>query len=347
MLAAVAKRLPAARLAVGDVEGPAPPASHEALVRVQACGICGTDLHILAGTSYRPMLPFVLGHEPVGMVEALGNGPSAGVTIGDRVAMTIFEGCGACRLCRLGDQRLCPNLRSIVGVTGRSGGFAELLLVPTEQLVPVPAGLGPLSAAGLVDAGATAANSVRQAGLDDVSDAVVVGGGPVGFLVAELLRLRGINALVVEPNDVRRGELEVLGHRTTSALADVQTSPGTIFECSGAAGVAVWAAARLRAHGRLFLIGYRLERAVDFSVFARKELRVLGVRSGRREDLETVLIRAARGELRVPTPRVWPLRKINEALAELRGGRVPGKAVIRCQRSTKSPHGEEANEWIP
>lgn len=347
MLAAVAERLPTAQLAVRDVASPARPASYEALVRVVACGICGTDLHILAGDSYRPVLPFVLGHEPVGIVEALGDGSRAGVAVGDRVAMTIFEGCGTCSLCSVGDQRLCPDLRSIVGVTGRSGGFAELLLVPTEQLVPVPAGLGPVSAAGLVDAGATAANSVRQAGTDDVAEVVVVGGGPVGFLVAELLRLRDINALVVEPNDVRRSALVAVGHRTAAALADVQTSPTTIFECSGASGVAAWAAARLRAHGRLFLIGYRLEPTVDFSIFSRKELRVLGVRSGRREDLETVLILAAGGDIHVPAPRVWPLREINEALAELRRGQVPGKAVIRSQYSAKAPDEEEANEWIP
>jgi 2-desacetyl-2-hydroxyethyl bacteriochlorophyllide A dehydrogenase len=345
LLAAVVDQLPSTGLDIRQVDSPRELTKSEALIRVDACGICGTDLHILAGESYRPSLPFVLGHEPVGVIEALGDEMADGVSVGTSVTMTIFEGCGECALCLRGDQRLCANLRSIVGVSDRWGGFAEFLVVPAAQLIPIPTALGSLKAACLVDAGATAANAVRSASASDHSHAIVVGGGPVGLLVGELLRKHGVSPLVVEPNEVRRTALFAMGYQVAIGLSEVGVEPTCVFECSGAEGVIQSAAGLLRPHGTLVLVGYRREYGVDFGPISRKELRIIGVRSGRREDLISVMDLAARGNIRIPAPRTWGLPDVNEALTELRAGRVAGKAVVTCNSQNVFKDTLEAGAW--
>lgn len=100
MLAAVAREIPTERLEISTVAAPSPEAPDDVIVRVEACGVCGTDLHILGGESYRPKTPFVLGHEPVGVVVGAGDG--AREWLGRRVTMTLFTGDGSCPMCTSG-----------------------------------------------------------------------------------------------------------------------------------------------------------------------------------------------------------------------------------------------------
>src|SRR5258706_11300488 len=115
MRAALGLSLPTPGPSIESVAGPGALGADELLVRIEACGICGTDLHILAGESYRPELPFVLGHEAVGVVVAAGDGADSR-WIGRRTTMTLFEGDGTCLECLAGRERLCPNLRAVRGV---------------------------------------------------------------------------------------------------------------------------------------------------------------------------------------------------------------------------------------
>ena len=105
MMAALLTELPAVTLQLADLADPAA-APGEVIVSVSACGICGTDLHVMAGESYRPDLPFVLGHELVGTVVSAA-GPAAAPWVGRRVVPTLFIGCGSCSACGAGDERLC------------------------------------------------------------------------------------------------------------------------------------------------------------------------------------------------------------------------------------------------
>src|SRR6202012_2959541 len=116
MKAAVLRELPAERLHVSEVPEPERPLG-SVEVAVSACGVCGTDLHIMGGTSYRPDLPFVLGPEPVGTLIGLSPGPDPALT-GRRVAAAIFVGCGRCAACRAGDERLCEHGARVTGVLG-------------------------------------------------------------------------------------------------------------------------------------------------------------------------------------------------------------------------------------
>ena len=326
MVAALTDDLPVDALRIGTVRVPALERSDDLLVEMEACGICGTDLHILAGSSYRPTLPFVLGHEPVGRV--VDAGADATGWIGRRVTMTNFTGCGRCALCRQGDERLCPDLVSITGVLGAWGGFAAYLRIHAAQAVDVPVRLDSATAASLVDAGPTAANSVRVALQRAPRRVLVVGAGPIGFLCAEMLRAAGVPVDVVHPSSLRREALGALGHHVVPSFEDVEPGYDVVIDCAGVPEVVVPGVASLGPRGEYLLAGYARVPDLDLAVVARKEAVIRGIRSGRRTDLETVLRLASEGSIRLPEVATWPLASINDALAALRGHRVRGKAVI-------------------
>jgi 2-desacetyl-2-hydroxyethyl bacteriochlorophyllide A dehydrogenase len=244
------------------------------------------------------------------------------------VAITIFRGCGVCALCRAGDERLCPSLVSITGVLNAWGGFAERLVVLAAQAVEVPEQISSAEAATLVDAGATAVNAAALVLAHGAKHPVVVGGGPVGLLVAERLRSAGVRSLVIEPLTLRRDLLARLEHETASSIAEVSGSPDAVVDAAGAPEILSWALERLAPRGIHVLAGYGTVPAIDLAPAARKELTVRGVRSGSRADLIEALNLAARGAIRLPPISIWPLSQINEAFTALRCGAVEGKAVI-------------------
>jgi alcohol dehydrogenase, propanol-preferring len=331
--AAVIEELPATTLAIVDVPPPEP-AAHELLVQVEACGICGTDLHILEGSSYRPELPFVLGHEPVGRVLEAAQPADSG-WVGRRVTLTLFEGCGTCSLCLAGDERLCPEMRSVRGVLNAAGGFADLMTVPAGQAVAVPDSLSSIEAATLVDAGATAMNAadlVEELGGQSV---VVAGGGPVGLLLVEILRLRRVDVVVVEPQSERAALGASLGHTVARDLRELEKRVPVVVDCAGTPSVTAPGLDLLEPHGALILVGYARLGEFDMAPIARKELTVRGVRSGSRAHLEAVIRLAAERQIRLPPVMTWPITEINSAFEALREGRVAGKAVIVNQETVK------------
>jgi len=325
MRVALLERLPTDRLIAAEAPDPVP-AQDELVVRIEACGICGTDLHIMAGQSYQPPVPFVLGHEPVGVVVQSGS-KELDHWVGRRVTMTIFEGCGKCDLCKSGSERLCNEPQTAIGALGRWGGFAELMAIPAAQAVDVPLGLSSPKAASLVDAGATAANSLEKLTITPHTP-VVVGGGPVGFFVAELMRYAQLQPLVVEINSIRAAELERIGHRVVHGVGELDARPDAVVDCTGAPEVLPWALDALLPRGTFVAASYAVISGLNMALVSRKELTIRGVRSGSRSDLVDVLDLAASQRIRMPNIRTWGLVEINEALAELRAGSVAGKAVI-------------------
>jgi 2-desacetyl-2-hydroxyethyl bacteriochlorophyllide A dehydrogenase len=324
--AAVVEELPAAALTVVEMDPPEP-APGDLVVRVEACGICGTDLHILEGSSYRPTLPFVLGHEPVGRVVGAAE-PAGREWLGRRVTLSLFEGCGRCRWCLAGDERLCPELRSVRGVVNAAGGFADLMTIPARQAVEVPDALSNVEAATLVDAGATAMNAADVIAAIGAGAVLVVGGGPVGLLLGEILRSRGAAAVVVEPRDERRALLASLGHRVVPTIEALDSPVPVVVDCAGMPAAVAPALELLEPRGTLVLVGYTRLDDFDAAPVARKELTLRGVRSGSKAHLETVLRLAAERAIRLPPATTWQIGDINEAFGALREGRVAGKAVV-------------------
>ncbi len=330
MKAALLTRLPSPSLEIQTVPLPdIPPDGIE--VTVEACGVCGTDLHILNGASYRPVLPFVMGHEPVGVVS---KGPRE--LMGRRVVPSIFVGCGRCDPCRAGDERLCAQGPLVTGVLGPWGGFAEKMWLYPSQPVVVPEGLSPWVAAALVDAGATAHNAATLALHRQPRRVVVLGGGPVGFLTASILRSQGSEVVVVEPNILRRDLLISRGYDTLIRLDQADPTPSSVVvDCSGVPEAFLAALNWLPTHGCCLIVGYSEVPRVDFAIVSRKELIFKGVRSGRRDDLIAVLELAQRRAIDVPPVTTWPLEHINDALSALQSGQVAGKAVITVNNAIR------------
>lgn len=328
MKAAVLRELPADRLYIGDVPEPErPPGSVE--VAIRACGICGTDLHIMDGTSYRPELPFVLGHEPVGTVVSVSTGADPAL-VGRRVAAAIFVGCRLCPACRAGDERLCAHGAKVTGVLGLWGGFAQRLSLAADHVVEIPASLDDVAAASLVDAGPTAHNAARVALASRPRSAsfVVAGAGPVGLVLAELLVTEGVVPVVVEPNPLRRAVVANRGLQAVASLEESGPPADVVIDCAGVADAIGPMLARIAAHGLYVSVGYAAVPEFDLAIVARRELTIRGIRSGTQSDLARVLELAAAGAIRPPDCQTWGLADINDALADLRGRRLAGKAVI-------------------
>jgi 2-desacetyl-2-hydroxyethyl bacteriochlorophyllide A dehydrogenase len=193
------------RMALREVADPRP-GPGEVVVRVAACGICGSDLEgylATPGMRARRVPPLLLGHEFAGVVE---EGPPEWV--GSRVAVNPLVSCGLCARCREGKSHLCPK-RQLIGLN-RPGAFAERVVVPLQQLHPLPPGL-PVWKGALAEPLAVALHAVNLANPPLGTRALVIGGGAIGILLALTLTWIGTQVLVLEPREKRRDLLRELG----------------------------------------------------------------------------------------------------------------------------------------
>lgn len=169
--------------------------SGELLVKVEACGVCGTDVHIVEGTS-RSTPPVVLGHEYAGRVEDIGNDVK-GVSPGNRVAIDPNIACGTCFYCRRGLVHLCANLRAL-GVD-IDGGMAEFCIVPAEQAYRLPDSM-PAELSAFIEPVSCAVHGIDKAAIRGGDTVVVIGGGTIGLIMMQLARNAGAGrTIVVEP----------------------------------------------------------------------------------------------------------------------------------------------------
>jgi threonine dehydrogenase-like Zn-dependent dehydrogenase len=194
-------------------EAPEPVAGPgEVLVRVGACGICGSELGSFAARSPRRVPPLVMGHEFAGTVAALGEGVSA-FREGDRVVVNSLVHCGACDMCRRGATHLCRN-RQVFGMH-RPGAFAELVAAPTSVLFPMPEGMTSVQGA-LVEPLANGVHVLSLAAGNPLETVVVIGAGPIGLMCLQAALQRGARRVAVsETHPGRRAVAVSLGATAT------------------------------------------------------------------------------------------------------------------------------------
>ena len=181
------------------------PEPSDVLVKVAACGICGSDVHGYDGTSGRRIPPLVMGHEAAGTIAAVGS-QVRGFAAGDRVTFDSTVYCGACAFCRKGEINLCDN-RQVVGVScgdySRAGAFAEYVTVPARIVYKLPENLG-FAEAAMLEAVSVALHAVAVSKLEGGETALVIGAGMIGLLTLQAARAAGCSRVFVADIDATR-----------------------------------------------------------------------------------------------------------------------------------------------
>ena len=199
------------RFTLEEVADPVPQ-SGEVVVQVRLVGICGTDLHVLRGHNPFVNYPLVPGHEYV--AEVIDAPEGTGMCVGRRVTAYPSVGCGVCDACKEGRTIHCPKFE-FIGVTRSGGGFAERVAIDKNQLVPLPDTIADVEAT-LIEPLAVAVHAVRRSGMGDghtrAPVVVVIGGGTIGILVAQVARRFGASSVIVsEPLAGRRNQASKMG----------------------------------------------------------------------------------------------------------------------------------------
>lgn len=326
-------------------EVPVPPLRHgEVLVRTRACGICGTDLHIWEGKGYKPALPRILGHEPAGVVHAVGEGVSR-LQVGDRVVPNIFFTCGECYNCRTNRETLCTNFSGALGV-GIDGGYAEYFRAPERNLFVLPDNVPFDVGAVIADAVVTAVHAVRRRAMVKAGEALlVIGTGGVGQSVVQVAKKSGARVIAVGRREARLEQARKLGADAVidSSKEDVgeacRSATGgegadVVIDNVGSRETLSQAVASLRKGGRVVVVG-ETDDTIPLSTFqlCTNEFKVVGSRSGGRQDTVEAIELVSSGGVTPFVSDRFPLEKINDAFSRVGGGRVMGRAVIAFDSS--------------
>ncbi|MGP4019272.1 zinc-dependent alcohol dehydrogenase family protein [Saccharopolyspora sp. 5N708] len=237
---------------VGDVPDPKP-GDRQLVIKVGACGICGTDLHIADGHFPPTPYPIVPGHEFAGEVVEIGADVPGGWKIGDRVAVDPSLYCGYCTPCRSGHGNLCANWNATGDTV--NGAFAEYVAVPAATCHRMPDSMTWQQGA-LVEPVSCAVHGVRQIGVEAGERFLVVGAGTMGLLMQQLLQRAGARVTVVDRNEARLGRATDLGAVAVgSDVAALDERFDAAVDCTGAASAIEAAFDSLRRGGRLLVFG--------------------------------------------------------------------------------------------
>jgi propanol-preferring alcohol dehydrogenase len=316
-------------------ELPAPePGDDEVLVRVRACGVCRTDLHVVEGELPARRSPIVPGHQVVGEVTALGR-RAAGLEPGARVGVAwLHRTCGACKHCRGGRENLCPQ--ALFTGWSADGGFAEYLTAPAAFVYELPAGFADLEAAPLLCAGIIGYRALRLTGLGAAAEGWagarlgIYGFGAAGHVAIQVARARGAEVYVMTRDRTRHQALAAaLGAAWVGGPRDappVELDAAIIFAPAGELVPAALEA--LDKGGTLVLGGIHMSPIPELPYSLLYHERVVrSVANNVRADGREFLEEAARISVRASV-EVFPLARANEALQALKHDAIRGAAVL-------------------
>lgn len=273
---------------VGEVPDPGAPGAGQVLLRPEAVGICGSDLHFLTAElrtppAFGPQFPRVQGHEFAAVVEALGPGCPPGLAVGRRVAVHPLSSCGTCRACRVGRGNACPNFR-LVGVHV-DGALAERVVVAADQVFDV--GELPAATAAFCEPMSIAVRALERGRVAEGERVVVLGAGPIGQAVTIGALDRGARVLVTDVAAGRLAPAAAAGADVLDATADGVVpkarewaeggGPAVVVDCTGVPSAIADGVAMVAPAGRVVVVGIS-HRTVELPVnaFTEKEIDVLG-----------------------------------------------------------------------
>jgi succinate semialdehyde reductase (NADPH) len=363
MMAAVLDSAPG-ELRIEQIPIPAPKAG-EVLVKVKACGVCHTDLHVMKAEVAFPM-PAVMGHEISGVVAALGPGVQ-GLKEGTAVASAFIMPCGSCRFCGTGRDDLCDSFFAMNRLQGTlydgtsrlrrengaplamysMAGLAEYAVVPATDVFPLPASLPLEESAVLGCAVFTAYGAVRHAAdLRGGERIAIVAAGGVGLNIVQIARAFGASQIIaVDVRDdklelaKRAGATDVVNSTSTDAVARIRELTGgqgvdVAFEVLGIPQTFLQAFESIRDGGRMVAVGIapgRTTAPVEITRLVRRELRIVGSYGARtRSDMPEIIRLAERGIFRPETmvTQRFPLAEANAAYQALARGAIVGRAIV-------------------
>jgi propanol-preferring alcohol dehydrogenase len=315
----------------------------EVLIRITACGVCHTELDEIEGRTPPPHLPVVLGHQVVGIIMESGGSPSdrqsttPEIQTGDRVGVAwIYSACGKCKYCLAGEENLCEQFRA----TGRDadGGYAEYMKVPSDFVHPLPASISDIDAAPLLCAGAVGYRSLRLTNINDGQKLGLTGFGASGHLVLKMMKYKypKTNVFVFSRNPYEREFALSLGAvwagEITEAPPDLLEA---VIDTTPAWKPVVEALKYLAPGGRLVINTIRKEQAdkesllmLDYPSQLWMEKEIKSVANVTRRDVREFLDLAAEAGIK-PEVQEFPLKDANQALVEMKQGKIRGAKVLR------------------
>ena len=323
-------------LQIEETETPVP-GLDEVLIKVQACGVCHSDLHIAEGDwthllriIKRPLIP---GHEAVGLIVEKGSAVN-NLALGDRVGVAWTHWtCGECELCKEGRENLC-NKQMITGATV-DGGYAEFIKAKASHVLKVPDVLTSEEAAPLFCAGVTVYHAIKSSGIKPRQRLVVFGVGGLGHLAVQIAKCFGAEVIAVDIADDKLEFARNLGANITmNALNEDVVKQ--IRKMGGAHVAVVTSAAKkaydmafyaVRSGGTLMVVGMPAE-DLSFPAIMMREMRIMSSATGTREDMREVLELAEAGRVKCQV-ETRNLEQVNEIFEEMRAAKITGRVVLK------------------
>ncbi|HEU5000290.1 MAG TPA: NAD(P)-dependent alcohol dehydrogenase [Lapillicoccus sp.] len=319
-----------------EVEGP-----FDVIVRIGGAGVCRTDLHILEGQwadKSQVQLPYTIGHENAGWVEAVGSAVT-NVKDGDTVIVHPLITCGLCRACRSGDDVHCTNSQ-FPGIN-TDGGYAEYLKTSARSVVKIDESLQPADVAALADAGLTAYHAAAKAAarLTPRDTCVMIGAGGLGHIGIQVMKALSPARLVVvdrNPDALKLAEsigadegvvgdgshVEKVRELTDGAGAEA------VIDFVGEGGATAEGVAMLRQAGNYYVVGYGENISVPTIDMVSDEINIIGNLVGSYNDLSDLMALAARGLVTLHTQK-YALDDFQQAIDDLSSGNVRGRAILQ------------------
>jgi len=329
--------VPALRAPLEIRDLPVPdPARDQVLVRIEASGLCHTDIHAARGEwPVPPKMPLIPGHEGVGRVVSVG-ADVVEASIGDRVALPwLAHACGRCRPCVAGSETYC-TAPQYMGYT-IDGSYAEYAIGYASHVVPVPDAVSAVDAAPITCAGVTTFKALKAARPEPAETAMIVGIGGLGHLALQYAHVFGMTTVAVDVDDQKLQLAKELGADVTVDARSGLDQGLTAVD--GGVDIAVvtvpspeamrQAHAVLKPNGRLVIVGLPADNRLELPVFETvlRGIQVIGSLVGTRNDLADCFALHAGGRTRVVT-EVRALEQVNESFEDVLAGRVPARIVF-------------------
>jgi propanol-preferring alcohol dehydrogenase len=313
------------------------PGPGQILVKTEACGVCHTDLHAVDGDwPLKPTLPFIPGHEAIGIVVALGSGVTA-VKEGDRVGVPwLHSACGHCEYCLAAREPVCPDAE--FGGYTQNGGFAEYIIADPNYVAHIPANLSAQDAAPLICAGLTSYKGIKETQAKPGDWIVVSGIGGLGHLAVQYAKAMGLHVCAVDIDDGKLAHAQRLGaDAIVNAKAMDTVDIVKKITGGGAHGVLITAPSLVafkqavgmtRKWGTCVLVGLPPGEFPTplFEVVANC-ITIRGSFVGNRMDMAEALAFAAEGKVKADI-ELQPLSAINDVFERLKKGEVPSRVVL-------------------